>query len=331
MSGYDVYGIGNALVDMEFEVDDEYLHRHGISKGHMTLVSADWQETLFGSLPGRARRSCGGSAANTLIAISQFGARGFYSCRVANDEPGRFFLSGLRDEGVDANLSPHSVPYEGTTGRCLVFVTPDTERSLNTCLGVSEFLGPENVVEEAVRNSRYVYIEGYLAAASRGVAAAVKTREIAERHGVKTTLTLSDYNMVHYCRSQLQDMIGAGVDHLFCNEEEVMDWTECDSLDTAERQILDWCKTCTITLGARGSRIFDGRAWQAFPAVPCEAVDATGAGDSYSGAFLYALSRGYDFAAAVRLASLTASKVVAQFGARLPRAYYPDILQAVGV
>ncbi len=324
---YTVYGIGNALVDMEFNVSDHFLERHGISKGHMTLISDQQQQHLLDSLTTRPRRACGGSAANTVIAASLFGAASFYSCRVADDAIGRFFLTDMESSGVVANISPDSPLRQGTTGICIVLVTPDAERTMSTHLGISESLGPEDVVEEAIRAARYVYIEGYLAASPSATKAAVQVREIAESSNVKTFLTLSDHSMVKYCRPQMEAMIGRGVDHLFCNKEEALDWAGTASLETAQRKLLELCKTCSITLGSEGSLVFDSRKWHRIAAVPCDPVDTIGAGDLYAGALIYGLARGWEITKAAQLASRATARLIVQFGARLHPWQYQDLLQ----
>lgn len=327
MKNYRVYGIGNALVDAEFIIDDSYLKSHGISKGTMSLITTERQLQLLESLPACRQRAGGGSAANTMIAVSQFGAKSFYSCRVANDATGMFFLHDLHKQGVTTSMLPDAIPYSGVTGSCLVFITKDAERSLNTCLGASEFLGCEDVVNEAIEDSEYVYIEGYLAAQPSATKAAVEVRRLAEHNNVKTTLSLSDYNMVRYCRSGLEAMIGDGVNHLFCNEEEVLDWDQGKSMDKATERLLGLCDTCSITCGDRGSRVYDGHKWLDIPpAVPKKVVDTTGAGDLYAGAFLYAFTQGYDLAKAGHLASLATAKLVSQFGPRLQSNQYAEIM-----
>lgn len=314
---YDVYAIGNALVDLEFEVHDEFFAKNKIDKGLMTLVDEDRQNELLNSLgPSHLRRQCGGSAANTIIATSQFGGKGFYSCKVAKDEMGDFYLKDLKDNGVDSNLETQSRVH-GTTGKCLVLVTPDAERTMNTFLGITSTLSEHEVQDSAIINSTYLYMEGYLVASPTGKAAAVHARKAAEKHGVKTSLTFSDVNMVKYFREGLMEMMGAGVDLLFCNESEALNYVGTTNLMVAREELKKIAKTFVITRGENGATIFDGITFIDIEPYKVKAIDSNGAGDMYAGAFLYALTQGETYAAAGKLASLAASKVVSQFGPRL--------------
>src|SRR5690606_6297543 len=194
MKKYHVYGIGNALVDQEFEVEDSFLDHESIQKGIMTLVDGESQRILLERLHeryGLKKRAGGGSAANTLYAVSQFGGRTFYSCRVADDEPGRFYLEQLGQHNIDTNLDPAQLP-AGGSGQCLVMVSPDAERTMLSYLGISETLARSDINEEALTDSAWLYLEGYLVTSPTGRDACVQAKALAEAKGVKTALTLSD-------------------------------------------------------------------------------------------------------------------------------------------
>ena len=229
--------------------------------------------------------------------------------------------SNLR--GVDHCLG--SQREEGITGKCLVMITPDAERSMNTFLSISETLSVDQVDPDAIAASEYVYLEGYLVTSPTGLAAAVKTREIAESHGVKTALSFSDPGMVEFFREGMAAIIGDKLDLIFCNEAEAMGWAQTDDLDQAVEKIKQLANNFAITLGAEGALTFDGNELAKIPPHKVEAVDTNGAGDMFAGAFLYAITRGEDFPTAGRFASLAAGKVVAQFGPRLPAADYPAL------
>jgi sugar/nucleoside kinase (ribokinase family) len=326
---YDVYAIGNALVDMEYEVHDEFFNKHKIDKGLMTLVDEDRQNYLLDAL-GTApkKQQCGGSAANTAIASAQFGAKTFYSCKVAKDPIGNFYFQDLQDNGVDSNLI-HQERDDGVTGKCLVLVTPDAERTMNTFLGITSSISKTQVVPEAIRNSKYMYMEGYLVASPTGREAAVHARRIAEAAGVKTALTFSDVNMVKFFREGMQEMMGDSVDLLFCNETEACAFTGIEDMLIAREKLKDIAKTFVITLGSEGALIWDGSAFISIDPFPVKAVDTNGAGDMYAGAFLYAITNGHDFASAGKLASMAASKVVSQFGPRLKTEVALDIKKKI--
>ena len=313
---YDIYGIGNALVDAEYPVDETFLRQRGIAKGHMTLVSEEEIEAIVADLDGRElRRMSGGSAANTVYAVQGFGGRGYYSGRVGHDETGRHFLDDLRVAGIDTGGHASG---DGKSGRCLTLVTADAERSMTTYLGVSASLSSADVNEVALAGSGYLYVEGYLASNEPGCAAAVFAREVAESAGVKTSLSLSDPSMVQGFRAALEDMLGNGVTQLFCNEEEALDWTGTDRLDIAATELGDIAQFVNITLGARGSLALSPRGRELTSGRGVDAVDTTGAGDIYAGAILYARSAGAGPGEAAGFANFAAAYLVSVHGARLP-------------
>jgi sugar/nucleoside kinase (ribokinase family) len=317
MAKYDVYGIGNAIVDIVTEVEHDFFTKNEIEKGVMTLVDEKRQDQLMKAIDmKRSRMSGGGSAGNTVVAINQFGGTSFYSCLVAKDELGKFFLEDLKRNGVDTNLKHENCP-EGITGKCLVMTSPDAERTMNTFLGVSSFLSPEHLDEEAIKNSSYVYLEGYLVASPKGLEAMKEAKKIAERNNVHTALTFSDASMVKYFSGQMAEVVGASVDLLFCNEEEAMIYTGTNSVMEAREKMKQLAKRFTITLGANGALIYDGDTFIQIEPYQVKAIDTNGAGDMFSGAFLYGITHQHSFAEAGKLASLASSRVVTQFGPRL--------------
>jgi sugar/nucleoside kinase (ribokinase family) len=317
MARYDVYGLGNALLDIEFEVSPELLQDLGIDKGVMTLLDEASQDKIVSQLNGYAqKRSCGGSAANTLIAISQFGGKSFYSCKVADDEPGKFYTEDLINCGVATNLEHHE-PELGVTGKCLVFVTPDADRTMNTFLGISGNFSDAELIPEVIQNAQYTYIEGYLVSGEYSKQAAIKAKEIAHQAGKKVAFTLADLNMVKFFKSGLLEIVGSGVDFLFANESEALQIAETEDLNAA----MDYCKTIAkgfaITRGAKGSIVFDGEKAIEIAAFPVKAIDTVGAGDMFAGAFLYGITNNMSFAEAGKLGSLASATIVTSLGARL--------------
>ena len=317
MTKYDVYALGNALLDVEFEVSPEVLQNLGIDKGVMTLLDRDNQNKIVSNLAEYDRkRSCGGSAANTVIAISQFGGKSFYSCKVADDEPGKFYTQDLIDCGVATNLASHA-PEPGVTGKCLVFVTPDADRTMNTFLGISAKFSNAELIPEAIADAKYTYIEGYLVSGESSKQAAIKARELAQAAGNKVAFTLADLNMVKFFKSGLLEIIGSGVDFLFANEGEALLMAETEDFEVAVDYLKTLAKGFAITRGAAGSVIFDGEQLIEIDPVTVEAIDTVGAGDMYAGAFLYGITNGMDYAAAGRLASLASATIVTTLGARM--------------
>ncbi|TNE99559.1 MAG: adenosine kinase [Deltaproteobacteria bacterium] len=317
MKKYHVYGIGNALVDMEIEVTPEFLLKANVEKGVMTLVDQNRQDELLAQVDGNQhKRSCGGSAANTIIAVSQFGGRSFYSCKVANDEPGDFYFEDLISNGVATNL--HGSRQHGVTGKCMVFITPDADRTMNSFLGITETFSESELQVEDLKDSEWLYIEGYLVTSTTGRAAALKAKTLAEENGVKTAITLSDPAMAKFFKDGLVEMVGNGVDLLFCNEEEALAFTGKEELKEAFEELKKSAKSFAITQGPQGALLFDGEKEIDIVTNKVDAVDTNGAGDLFAGSFLYAITHGHDFAQAGRLACAASGELVQRFGARLP-------------
>jgi len=323
---YDVYALGNALVDMEFSIDEGFLRRHRIDKGHMTLVDEARLDELLDSLDElEPKRMSGGSAANTLIAVQAFGCRTFYSCKVADDDVGAFFRKDLEAIGVATNRQKHDG--SGKSGRCLVLITPDAERSMNTFLGISDKLAVSEVDERALRESTYLYIEGFLSSSPTGSDAAIRCRELAESHGIATALTLSDVSMVRIFRDPLTKMLGNGVDHLFCNEEEALEWARTDRLDIAIAELKDIAHSVNVTVGPRGSLVVEGHARHEVPGFPVKPIDTNGAGDIYAGACLAGWVQGMAPQVAARFGNFAAARLITRYGARLAtRADYRSVI-----
>jgi len=313
---YHVYGIGNALVDMEIEVTPEFLKKMNVEKGLMTLVDQKRQDELLNNLEGNIhKRTCGGSAANTIIGLTQLGGNSFYSCKVANDETGEFYYTDLISEGVKTNITEGRL--DGVTGKCMVFVTPDADRTMNTYLGITETFSATELVEEEIKNSEYLYIEGYLVTSETGRAAALKAKKIAEENGVKTALTLSDPAMANFFKDGLKEMIGEKVDLIFCNEEEALSFTESKTMEEAADKLKKIANSFAVTMGAKGAYVYDGKENKTVAATEVKPVDTNGAGDLFAGSFLYGITHGLSYEKAGELACKAASKLVTKFGARL--------------
>ena len=326
MAQYHVYGVGNALVDLEFEIPESKLGELKIDKGLMTLIEEDRHQELLSALDGVEPRPCGGgSAANTIVASAQLGANSFYSCKVANDTTGHFYLKDLAKNGVTTNLDIASLD-AGHTGKCIVMITPDAERSMNTYLGITQRIGVAELNEEAIRQSDYVYIEGYLVPEPNARAAAIKAREIAKDAGVKTSLTLSDVNMVKFFKDGLEEIIDDGLDLVFCNEDEAMMMYDADNIESCTTSLRQHARQFAITRGAKGAILFDGNKIIEVPAKAITPIDSNGAGDIYAGAFLYGLSQGMSFERCGELAGAAAGTLIQKFGARLTQSE----MQAVG-
>lgn len=320
MKQYDVYGIGNALVDTEYEVDDAFLEHAKLPKGIMTLIEEDDRQRLIEMLEKEhehlaVKQAGGGSAANTIVAVSQMGGSAFYSCKVSNDSTGDFFVEDLQAAGVDTNLGPNRE--DGATGHCIAMVTPDAERTMTTCLGITNFLSPKELNADALRNSSTLYMEGYPVSSPTGFQALLEGQAIAKSANVTVSLTLSDPAMVENFKANYEQLLSGGIDLLFCNHDEAKLLTGAQSADECVTALKDYVPNFVMTCGSAGSIAWDGDRVVSTEGVPTTAVDTTGAGDIFAGAFLYALSKGQDFAAANALANRSASLLVSRFGARL--------------
>lgn len=329
---YDVFGIGNALVDKEFEVTETFLAENGIEKGMMTLIDQDKQQQLLDGLLstfGLKKRASGGSAANSIVAVSQFGGNTFYACKVANDETGEFYMNDLHAAGVSTKLDKVRSACEGVTGKCMVMVTPDAERTMNTFLGITaDFSEAELHLDELV-HAQYLYIEGYLVTSDVSRNAVLKAREVAKQNGVKTAMTFSDPSMVTYFRDGINEMLGDGVDILFCNEEEACVFSGKDDLASAIEVLSGYAEKLVITLGSKGALVVDEQGRTGIAATPVQAIDTNGAGDMFAGAFMYGVTQGMDNATAGKLASLSAARLITEFGARLSKEVHQEVLGCV--
>lgn len=314
---YDLYAIGNALVDSEYEVSDAQLQTMGIEKRHMTLIDAERRAYLQSLVQGlHAQRTGGGSAGNTVVAMAQLGGKAFYSCRVADDALGAFYRDDLIANGVATNLT-HTPSPTGQTGSCMVMVTPDAERSMSTFLGATADLDHTALHPQDIARSKVYYMEGYLAASPTGLDAALKGRAMAKNAGVALAATLSDMSMINFCRPGLEAMLGDGLDYLFCNEEEAQVWCNSKDLDANCEQLAKLASIVCLTRGAKGCLVLEEGTITEVPATSVVAKDTNGAGDMFAGAFLYAVTHGHSRAEAAWLANQAAGRVVSQYGNRL--------------
>ncbi|MBP7229661.1 MAG: adenosine kinase [Moraxellaceae bacterium] len=319
MSHFDVYAIGNALVDTEYRVTDDFLSRQGIAKGMMTLIDEPQQQKLLSALDsefGMEKRASGGSAANTIIALAAFGGQSFYSCKVASDGTGDFYVHDLHAAGVSSNLKADRDT--GTTGTCVVMVTPDAERTMHTYLGITADVSVQELQPEALAASSWLYIEGYLVSSDSARAAVKEARQIARANGTPIAMTFSDPAMVRFFKPGLAEMLDDGVDLLFCNEEEACLWADALTVGHALDSLKQVARQVVITRGKAGALVWDGEKGITIAPNPATPLDTNGAGDMFAGAYLFGLTRGWSPERAGALASKAAAAVVGQFGPRLP-------------
>ena len=320
---YDLVGIGNALVDIEVQVDDAFIEKTSVTKGGMTLSSIEDQNNILESLKSSPKKiSSGGSAANTIHGASLLGAKSYYLGRVANDSHGKHYTEDMQNCGVGFS-GPGSD--EQGTGTCVVLITPDTERTMLTHLGVSSSLHPENVDETIVKNSRSVYVEGYLWTGDGTREAGQHMAGIAKKEGIPVSFTLSDAFVVNSFKESLIEFIDSYVDILFCNEVEAQAMTgESDSL-SAFKKLQATVDTVFLTLGSKGSLV--GKGGQEPVEVktfPVKAVDTTGAGDLFAAGALYGVLNNHSLEESAVIGSYCAAQVVSHMGGRLPLSSHTD-------
>jgi sugar/nucleoside kinase (ribokinase family) len=313
-SRLDVVGIGNAIVDVIANADDAFLIRHALDKGAMRLIDEETAERLYGEM-GPGLECSGGSAANTMVALAGLGGRAAYIGKVKDDTLGRVFAHDIRASGVvfDSAFANSGA----ATARCLILVTPDAQRTMNTYLGASTDFGPDDLQPTLIAASKITYLEGYLwdkPAAKQAFRHAVSH---AHNNGRKVALSLSDPFCVDRHRADFLALIKEDVDILFANEAELRSLYEVDEFDLALQRVRGHCEVAALTRSEKGAVVVSGEELHVIDAAPVSrVVDTTGAGDFYAAGFLYGLAHGFDLARCGRLGALAAAEVIRHFGAR---------------
>lgn len=311
---YDVVGIGNAIVDVIARADDTFLTAKKLAKGAMTLIDEGQADALYAAM-GPGTESSGGSAANTMAGIASLGGTGAFFGKVKNDQLGQVFAHDIRAIGV--SFESKAATEGPSTARCLIFVTPDAQRTMNTYLGACVNLGPEDVDEAVVKNARVTYLEGYLWDPPRAKEAFVKAAKVAHAAGRKVSLSLSDAFCVGRHRTEFRDLVANHVDILFANESEITSLYEVESFDAALQAVRGSCEIACLTRSEKGSLIVAGEEVHVIDAERVGTLtDTTGAGDLYAAGFLYGWSHGQGLARAGRIASLAAAEAISHVGAR---------------
>ncbi|NNE12638.1 MAG: adenosine kinase [Ilumatobacter sp.] len=311
---YDVVGIGNALVDVIAHAADGFLTEHELTKGSMELVDTERAVHLYKAL-GHAVEMSGGSAANTMCGVASFGGRAAYVGKVSRDDLGQVFGHDLLAVGV--TFRPGGDDSEIPTGRCIIVVTPDAERTMNTYLGASSLLSVDDVDDEAVADGRLLYMEGYLFDRPEAKAAFRHAAEVCHAAGGMVSLTLSDSFCVDRHRDDFRMLVSDEVDLLFGNEAELMSLYETDTFEEAVAELRRNCEFAAVTTGSKGSLIITGDEVVRVQAHPVRrVVDTTGAGDLYASGFLYGVTHGMPLAECGRLGSIAASEVITHVGPR---------------
>ncbi|WP_108484469.1 adenosine kinase [Oceaniglobus ichthyenteri] len=329
MKTFQVVGIGNAMVDVLASCDDGFLAENGVEKGIMQLTDMARGVELYSKI-GPAQEISGGSAANTIAGMAHLGGRTAYVGKVRDDQLGAIFAHDLRAQGVIYETALAGADATDETGRCIVLVTPDGERSMNTYLGVTEFLTPDDIDESQMADAEWIYLEGYRFDGPESHAAFAKAIAACKGAGGKVSLTLSDPFCVERHRAAFREMIDSHVDLLFCNRAEILSMYETDDFEAALATAAGEVAMVACTDSENGAHIMaEGQHWHV-PATKVQIVDATGAGDLFAAAFLWALTSGHSPRDCGRAGCIAAGEVISHIGAR-PEADLTALMAQAGL
>lgn len=326
--GYDVFGMCNALVDMQVQVEECVLAELGVQKGGMFLIDQTQRHQLLERLARYMVHSeAGGSGANTMIGIALLGGTACYTSKVAEDAQGDLYRRSLCDKGVKPNLAVG----EGSTGVSFILMTPDAQRTMCTYLGASQQLRPEEVNVDDLRQSRYLYITGYMWDTESQKMAVLHAMHEANRAGVRVAFSLSDLFCVRRHKADFQRLLEQHIDVLIGNAAEAQELSGTDDPYRAVQTLSEYCDVAVVTMDSRGALIRHRKTTYEIPAFRVQAVDATGAGDMFAAGLLYGLCQGLPLEVSGRLAAYAAAQVVTRIGARLDSLDIPaEILSTSG-
>ncbi len=314
-----LFGMGNGLVDLQYNISEDTMSDFGMLKGEMHLIDDEERSRIIHYFKNYKYNICsGGSAANSIIAFSQLGGKAAYSTVLGDDLFGNFYASEFSQLGIilDAELLP-----EKSTGTCYVFIAPDSERTMLTYLGATALFSPKNVSEELIKRSQWIYIEGYKFSQQSSTEAVNYAMSLAKKHNTKIAFTFSDVFITENFRSKVEAAFDQA-DLIFCNENEAKSFTKETEMDKAIKSIFDRINAAVITKGSEGSIIKYGDEIINIPPYAANPIDSTGAGDMFAGAFLYGLIQENDLTFAGHLASLCGAKIVSKLGARMDEDFH---------
>ncbi len=312
---YDVVGIGNALVDVLARVEDDFLAANGIEKGIMTLIDTARAAELYGRM-GPATEISGGSGANTIAGLAMLGSNAAYVGKVKDDQLGAIFAHDIRALGASFETPMATGDHDLQTGRCMVLVSPDGERSMNTYLGVSEYLSPSDIDESLMARADWLYLEGYRFDGPDSHEAFARAIAACKRGGGRACATLSDPFCVDRHRDAFRRMIRDDLDLMFANEHEVMSLYQTDKLGDALEACGRDVHLAAVTVGPLGAWVIQDGVKTLVPTTPARVVDATGAGDMFAAGFLHGLAQGRDPETCARMGCIAAAEIIGHIGAR---------------
>jgi len=318
MKDIQLFGMGNGLVDLQYNISEETMADFGMKKGEMHLIDDQERSRIIHYFKDYKYNICsGGSAANSIIAFSQLGGKAAYATVLGDDLFGNFYASEFSQLGIilNAELLP-----DKSTGNCYVFIAPDSERTMLTYLGATALFSKKNVSEELIKRSEWIYIEGYKFSQDSSTDAVYYAIELAKKYNTKVAFTFSDVFITENFRSKVQKAFEQA-DLIFCNENEAKSFSGYSDFEKAKKSIFDNINGAVITKGAEGSIIKYGNEIIEIPPYPARPIDSTGAGDMFAGAFLFGLIQENDLTFAGHLASLCSAKIVSKLGARMDEDY----------
>ncbi len=315
---YSVVAIGNAMLDVLCEVPEQFLSQEGISKGVMNLVSRERSNNIL-KLVKPIKETAGGSAANTISTLAKLGLKTGYIGKIADDPKGKVFKKDLIDTSIFYNTEFLDKSNTEATGKCIVLITPDKERTMNTYLGATEFLTHYDIDEELIAQSEWLYLEGYRFDGQKSKEAFYKAIEIAKKNKTKIALTLSDSFCVDRHRSDFINLLNTSVDMVFCNEEELKSLYQIEDIQNAQKYISGTISYLVCTCAERGAYLFHGPSIIKVSTNKVLAIDTTGAGDNFAAGFLYGLSKNYTLEKCAAFGNLIAGEVLKVYGPRIEK------------
>ena len=311
---FDVVGIGNAIVDVLAHADEKFLAQFELTKGAMTLIDADRAATLYDNMSPAVECS-GGSAANTIACLASLGGQGAFIGKVHDDQLGKIFRHDIRSLGITFETAPSVGGV--STARCLIYVTPDADRTMQTFLGACVELNPVDIDPKIIADAKVIYLEGYLWDPPGAKQAFIEAADLAHDADRLVALSLSDPFCVDRYRDEFRDLVEQHIDILFANEDEICSLYQVDNFDDALQQVRGHCKIAALTRSEKGSVIISGDDVHVIDAAPVKKlVDTTGAGDAYAAGFLYGLTQGKPLDECGRLGGIASAEVISHFGAR---------------
>jgi sugar/nucleoside kinase (ribokinase family) len=319
---YDVIAIGNALVDVLAHADDAFIAQHALEKGAMSLIDAEASDRLYAAMPPGIEMS-GGSAGNTIVGIASLGGRAAFVGRVSDDQLGEVFRHDIRAAGVSFDVP--AVTGGSPTGRSLIIVTPDAQRTMQTFLGAAAEFGPRDVDTAAITAATVTFLEGYLFDQPPAKQAFLAAAKAAHDAGRLVSLTLSDPFCVERHREEFRDLVKNHVDILFANEDEIISLYLATSFDAALDRVRQDCQIAALTRSEKGSVVVRDGEVHEIAAEPARVVDTTGAGDAYAAGFLYGFTQGEDLPACGRIGSIAAAEIISQVGGRPKASFAEDV------